>query len=71
MIINFPAPPPGLPPFFTQFLQVLKDTFLTVVSKDQAVPRVLLQSPNGTVYSIEVSNAGTITATLNAGKVRP
>ena len=71
MIINFPAPPPGLPPFFTQFLQVLKDTFLTVVSKDQAVPSILLQSPNGTVYSITVSDSGTVTSTLNTGKVRP
>ena len=71
MIINFPAPPSGSPPFFTQFLQVLKDTFLTVVSKDQAVSRILLQSPNGTVYSITVSDIGVVTATLNTGKVRP
>ena len=71
MIINFPAPPPNSAPFFTQFLQVLKDTFLTVVSKDQAVSRILLQSPNGTVYSITVSDSGTVTSTLNAGKVRP
>ena len=71
MIINFPAPPPGLPPFFTQFLQVLKDTFLTVVSKDQAVSSILLQAPNGKVYSITVSDSGTVTSTLNAGKVRP
>jgi hypothetical protein len=71
MIINFPAPPPGLPPFFTQFLQVLKDTFLTVVSKDQAVSSILLQAPNGKVYSITVSNTGTMTSTLNTGKDRP
>jgi hypothetical protein len=71
MIINFPAPPPELPPFFTQFLQVLKDTFLTVVSKDQAVSRILLQAPNGKVYSITVSNTGTVTSTLNTGKDRP
>jgi hypothetical protein len=71
MIINFPAPPPGLPPFFTQFLQVLKDTFLTVVSKDQAVSSILLQAPNGKVYSITVSNTGTVTSTLNTGKDRP
>jgi hypothetical protein len=71
MIINFPTPPPGLPPFFTQFLQVLKDTFLTVVSKDQAVSSILLQAPNGKVYSITVSDSGTVTSTLNTGKVRP
>ena len=71
MIINFPAPPPGLPPFITQFLQVLKDTFLTVVSKDQAVSSILLQAPNGKVYSITVSNTGTVTSTLNTGKDRP
>lgn len=70
MIVNFPSPPSDLNDYLTKVFQVIRESFIPVVSKDQAVPRVLLQSPNGTVYSIEVSNAGTITATLNAGKVR-
>jgi hypothetical protein len=71
MIINFPAPPTNRRDYLTKVIQVIRDSFLSVVSKDQAVPHILLQSPDGTVYSITVSNAGTITATLNAGKVRP
>lgn len=71
MIINFPAPPNDLGDYLTKIIQVIRESFLSVVSKDQAVPHILLQSPNGTVYSITVSDIGIVTATLNAGKVRP
>lgn len=71
MIVNFPSPPSDLNDYLTKVFQVIRESFIPVVSKDQAVPHILLQSPNGTVYSITVSDSGTVTSTLNAGKVRP
>jgi hypothetical protein len=71
MIFNGPTPPAGaLQPFLQQFVDTIRRAMIPVVSKDEATPRILLQSPNGTVYSITVSNTGTITATLNDGKTR-
>jgi hypothetical protein len=51
-------------------LAAIKAAFIPVVSKDESVPRILLSSPSGKVYSITVSDTGTITATLNDGKSR-
>jgi hypothetical protein len=71
MIFNGPTPPAGgLQPFLQQFVDTIRRAMIPVVSKDEATPRILLQSPNGSVYSITVSNTGTITATLNDGKSR-
>jgi hypothetical protein len=72
MNIQFPDPSgTGVnPAYMTRVLSALRSAFLSVVSKDESVPRILLSSPSGKVYSITVSDTGTITATLNDGKSR-
>lgn len=72
MNVFFPSPPPGTVTgqILIQIVDVIRKAFVSVVSKDQAVPRILLQAPNGTVYEVTVSNTGTLTATVNSGKTR-
>ena len=71
MIIQFPVPPGNITQtYIIQILDIIKRSFVPAVSKDEAVPRVLLQSPNGTVYSITVSDTGTLTTAVNSGKTR-
>lgn len=71
MIFNSPIPPAGpLQPFLQQTLDTIRRAFIPVVSKDEATPRILLQSPNGTVYSVTVSDLGLLEVTLNDGKSR-
>jgi hypothetical protein len=71
MNIILPPPPPQYNPYlFTQAFDAIKRAMLPVVSKDEAAPRVLLQSPDGTVWEITVSNAGVVTAAVNSGKTR-
>lgn len=72
MIVNFPSPSPGniTGLFFVQVLETIKRAFLPVLTKDEAAPRVLLQSPNGSVYAVTVGNTGTLTTTLVDGKTR-
>lgn len=54
----------------TQVLDTIRRAFVPVVSSNEAAPRILLQSPNGTVYEITVSNTGTLTTAVNSGKTR-
>jgi hypothetical protein len=72
MNIQFPDPAAtGVnPAYMVRVLAAIKAAFIPVVSKDESVPRILLSSPSGKVYSITVSDTGTITATLNDGKSR-
>jgi len=71
MIINFPVPPAQInQSYFIQILDILRKAFVSLVSKDQSVSRILLEAPNGTVYSVTVSNAGTLTTAVNSGKTR-
>jgi hypothetical protein len=71
MIFNGPIPPAGpLQQFLQQFVDTIRRALIPVVSKDEATSRILLQSPNGTVYSITVSDSGTVTSTINDGKTR-
>jgi hypothetical protein len=71
MNIQFPVPPGNITQaFIIQILDIIRRTFLSVVSKDQSVPRVLLSSPNGTVYAITVSDTGVVTTAVNSGKTR-
>jgi len=71
MNINLPPPPLSYNPgAFTQVFEALKRSLLSAVSKDEAAPRVLLRSPNGSVYEVTVSNAGVLTVALNDGKDR-
>jgi len=71
MNIQFPIPPGSITQaFIIQVLDIIRKTFISVVSKDQSVPRILLSSPNGTVYEITVSDLGIVTTAINSGKTR-
>lgn len=43
---------------------------MPLVSKDEAVGRILLISPNGTVYEVKVADDGTLSTVANDGKSR-
>jgi hypothetical protein len=71
MIFNGPIPPAGpLQPFLQQFVDTVRRSLIPAVSKDEATPRILLQSPNGKVYSVTVDNSGNLQTALNDGKSR-
>lgn len=53
-----------------QILDTIRRAFINVVSTDQAVNRLLLRSPNGTVYEVTVSDTGSLTTAVNDGKSR-
>lgn len=71
MNIQFPIPPATITQaYFIQVLDIIRKTFVPVVSKNEAVPRVLLIAPNGSVYEVTVDNTGNLTTALNDGKTR-
>jgi hypothetical protein len=77
--VLLPTPPQSYNSvFITQAFDAIKRALSPGVSQDEAAPRILLQSKNGTVYQITVNNDGTlavasgstITLVKNAGKTR-
>lgn len=52
------------------FIENVRRSLLPLVSKDEAVGRILLQSPNGTVYEVKVDDAGNLVTVRNDGKSR-
>ena len=68
---TYPAPQVTLPTpperyeqsYFAGVLNNLNRTISASVLKDQAVASVLLQSPDGSVYKVEVDNSGNSTTT--------
>ena len=65
-----PAPSQYSAMAFNQLLDRVKRALLPVVSKDEAVSRLLLQAPDGTIYAVTVDNTGTLTTAINDGKSR-
>jgi hypothetical protein len=51
-------------------LDSIRRALIPAVSQDEAAPRIMLRSPNGTVYEVTVSDAGTLTTAVNDGKDR-
>lgn len=71
MIFNPPIAPAGPNQTFLNALgSTLRRVFVDVVTTESAVHRVMLRSPNGTVYQVTVSDAGALQVTLNDGKSR-
>lgn len=61
----------SLPPSSdTQLVEALTRTFSGVVSQNEASARVLLQSPNGSIWSLTVDDAGVLSVTAEDGKSR-
>jgi hypothetical protein len=67
MIVLMPPPQSSM----TAILDTIRRAFLPVVSKDEATPRLLLQSPNGTIYEVTVSDVGALVTQVKDGKTRP
>lgn len=62
--ITLPTPPERYEPsYFARTLNGLNRLIASAVLKDVAVSSVLLQSPDGSVYKVEVDNAGNLTTT--------
>lgn len=54
-------PPPNYDPIYVGYLTVtLKQLFATAVSENSPSDRVLLQSPDKTIYALTVDNAGNL-----------
>ena len=50
--------------------QTAATAFNSVLSKDEGAERVMLRSPNGTIYSVTTDDAGVLTTTAISGKTR-
>ena len=51
-------------------LDTLRRSLIPAISQDEATPRLLLQAPNGTVYSVTVDNSGVLSTAVIDGKAR-
>lgn len=62
MIVHFPVVPSGLPAtnYLNLLVSLLTRIFTDVVSKNEETPRVVLRSPNGTLFDLTVSDTGTL-----------
>lgn len=59
--INLPAAPEKYNTFvFTQAFDSIRRALLPLISKDEATPRLLLQSQDGSIYELKVNNNGTL-----------
>lgn len=61
-------PPPAAP--ISVVLDTIRRALIPAVSQDEAAARVLLRSPNGTVYSVTVADNGTLSTEVIDGKSR-
>jgi hypothetical protein len=64
MIVNLPTPPTGYDREYFRFsFSLIERLFSRTVSTTEAVSGVLLRAPNGSVWKVEVTNAGVLTTT--------
>lgn len=72
VIQSFPTPPTRYDPaYLARVLAEIQRVLIPAVSAEQAAPRVILQSPNGTNYNVTVNDAGSLVVAVNDGKTRP
>lgn len=71
MNVRFPAfPLNGMGSTLQIAFQQVSEAFAQVVSKNEGAERVMLRSPNGTIYAITTDDAGVLTTTAVSGKTR-
>ena len=71
MNVDFPSPQPTYTPaFMVQIIEAVRRAFLPVVSKDEAVGRIILQAEDGQAWSVTVDNAGNLVTTVMDGSER-
>jgi len=71
VIVNLPPPPVtytpgGMSPLF----DAIRRAFSAAVSRNEAVNRLMLQSPDGKTWQVTVDNTGTLVVAANDGKTR-
>jgi hypothetical protein len=66
--MNIILPPPNTP--MAIILDTIRRALIPAVSQNEAVERVLLRSPNGTVYAVTVSDAGILSTAVIDGNTR-
>ncbi len=64
MIVNLPTPPTGYDREYFRFSFSLLERLLSrTVNTSEAVQGILLQAPDGSVWKVQVDNAGALTTT--------
>jgi hypothetical protein len=72
MNITFPSPPQGYSQaFMTSALQAVQRAMNSAVSSSSASNRILLQSPDGTVFELVVGDDGNLATIPLAGGEAP
>lgn len=64
MRVILPPPSAGI----GVILDTIRRAFIPAISQDEATTRLMLRSPNGTVYEVTVDDAGTLNTAVNDGK---
>jgi|DEB19_MinimDraft_3_1074340.scaffolds.fasta_scaffold02016_2 hypothetical protein len=68
MIIIMPPPPQKYDASaWSSILDFIKRSMIPVISRTEAVDRVLLRAPDGTTYALTVDNSGTISTAVENG----
>jgi len=67
IIIMPPTPQKYDASAWSSILDFIKRSMIPVVSRTEAVDRVLLRAPDGTTYALTVDNSGTLTTTVENG----
>ena len=67
--MNINLPPAG-PNAIVQLIHALRAAFASVVSKDEAVSRILLQDTAAQIWQVGITTTGTVTTTTISGKSR-
>lgn len=63
MQVLLPSPPTSIPailPYLQSLYRSLTTALNSAVSHSEAAPRIILRSPNGTLYAVTVDDAGTL-----------
>lgn len=69
MILNFPKIPGAVnATYLSTVLDTIREGFRQVNSRRYAQDRVLLRSPNGTVYQLTIDNSGVVGTVIQDGK---
>ena len=71
MQLQLPPPPPGPgQSAWAAILDKIRQAFASAISQDEAAPRVIFRSPNGSTYAVTVDDTGTINVDAISGKER-
>lgn len=65
MRVVLPQPSSGM----GVILDAIRRALIPAVSQNEAVPRLLLQAPNGTIYEVTVNNSGVLSAAVFTGTI--